>query len=117
MKPLCGSRGFAGPSACILRTGHEGPHQYGNFASAVLKDESEELERLRAENDRLRFLVKLNLDAREKEAAAAISLENAQENFHRFYIELHAYEQAAIEASKADSALREALAARNEEQK
>jgi regulator of replication initiation timing len=49
MKPLCGSRGFAGVSACILRAGHEGPHQYGNFASAVLQDESEELERLRAE--------------------------------------------------------------------
>jgi hypothetical protein len=50
VKPLCGSRGFAGASACILRAGHEGPHEYGNFDSAVLKNKSEELERLRAEN-------------------------------------------------------------------
>ena len=49
MKTLCGSRGFAGPSACVLRAGHEGPHQYGNFDDAVRQDQSEELERLRAE--------------------------------------------------------------------
>ena len=54
MKTLCGSRGFAGPSACVLRAGHEGPHQYGNFDDAVLKYRNEELERLRAENAELR---------------------------------------------------------------
>lgn len=30
MKPMCGSLGWAGPSGCILDSGHEGGHQYGD---------------------------------------------------------------------------------------
>lgn len=26
---VCGARGFAGPSCCILKPGHEGEHEYG----------------------------------------------------------------------------------------
>lgn len=57
----------------------------------------------------LRGLAQAGLDARDKEAKAAMSLENAQANFHRFDAEERAHEQAMIEASEADRALREAL--------
>lgn len=57
----------------------------------------------------LRNLAQASLDARDKEAKAATSLENAQTNFHRFDAEERAHEKAMIEASKADRALREAL--------
>ena len=63
----------------------------------------------------LRVLAQASLDARDKEAKAAMSLENAQANFHRFDAEECAHEQAMIEASEADRALREALATPNEQ--
>jgi hypothetical protein len=28
--PICGNRGWAGPTCCILRRGHNGPHEYGD---------------------------------------------------------------------------------------
>ena len=62
---------------------------------------------------RLRTLSQASLDARDKEAKAAMSLENAQTNFHRFDAEERAHEKAMIEASEADRALREALATPN----
>lgn len=34
MKQLCKSRGFAGPSGCILDLSHTGPHEYGDLATA-----------------------------------------------------------------------------------
>ena len=63
----------------------------------------------------LRVLAQASLDARDKEARAAMSLENAQTNFHRFDAEERAHEKAMIEASEADRALREALATPNAE--
>lgn len=45
---LCGSRGFAGPSGCVLLEGHDGPHSYGDFDSA-LKEHKDKYWRLRAE--------------------------------------------------------------------
>ena len=62
---------------------------------------------------RLRTLAQASLDARDKEAMAAMSLENAQANFHRFDAEERAHAQAMIEASDADRALREALTTPN----
>ena len=38
---LCGSRGFAGPSACVRVDGHAGPHKYGNFDAAVKAHEDQ----------------------------------------------------------------------------
>lgn len=62
---------------------------------------------------RLRKLAQASLDARDKEARAAMSLENAQANFHRFDAEERAHAKAMIEASEADRALREALRTHN----
>jgi hypothetical protein len=39
MKPICGSRGFAGPSGCILDAGHEGVHQYGDTVTELARRE------------------------------------------------------------------------------
>lgn len=61
------------------------------------------------ERDTLRKLAQASLDARDKEARAAMSLENAKANFHRHDAEERAYEKAMIEASIADKALRDAL--------
>lgn len=72
-----------------------------------------ELDRLVARVELLRTLAQASLDARDKEAKAALSLENAQTNFHRFDAEERAHEQAMIEASEADRALREALTTPN----
>jgi hypothetical protein len=47
MSNLCGHRGFAGPSACILKRGHGGAHSYGNWNDALIREEREELESLR----------------------------------------------------------------------
>lgn len=58
---------------------------------------------------RLRKLAKACLDARDKEAKAAMSFENAQMNFSSFDAEDRAHDTAMNEASKADSALRKAL--------
>lgn len=33
---ICGNRGFAGPTCCILKKGHDGVHVYGT--PALLKD-------------------------------------------------------------------------------
>ena len=63
----------------------------------------------------LRKLAQAVLDARNKEARTAMSLENAQANFHRFDAEERAHEKAMIEASEADRALRDALATPNAE--
>lgn len=62
----------------------------------------------------LRTLAQASLDARDKETKAAMSLENAQTNFHRFDAEERAHEKAMIEASEADRALREALTTPND---
>ena len=43
MSNLCGHRGFAGPSACILKRGHGGAHSYGNWNDALIREEREEL--------------------------------------------------------------------------
>ena len=63
---------------------------------------------------RLRRLAQASLDARDKEAKAAMALENAQANFHRFDVEERVHEKAMIEASEADRALREALTPPND---
>ena len=47
MSNLCGCRGFAGSSACILKRGHEGDHSYGNYLEAVVREDREEKELLR----------------------------------------------------------------------
>lgn len=76
----------------------------------------EEMRRRDAAEARLATLRKLAqavLDARNKEARAVMSLENAQANFHRFDAEERAHERAMIEASEADRALRDALATPN----
>jgi len=62
----------------------------------------------------LRKLAQAVLDARNKEARTAMSLENAQANFHRFDAEERAHEKAMIEAGEADRRLREALATPND---
>lgn len=62
---------------------------------------------------KLRKLAQAVLDARNKEARAAMTLENAANNYTRHGAEQRAYEQAMIEASEADKALREALATPN----
>ena len=61
----------------------------------------------------LRTLAQASLDARDKEARAAMSLENAQTNFHCFDTEERAHAKAMIEASEADRALRGALTTPN----
>ena len=57
----------------------------------------------------LRRLAQAVLDARDKEARAAMTLETATNNYTRHGAELRVYEQAMIEASEADRALREVL--------
>ena len=58
---LCGHKGFAGPSACILEEGHYGNHQYGDIATAY------EVE-LRKDAERYRFLREAAHDAAKIEA-------------------------------------------------
>lgn len=58
---------------------------------------------------RLSRLAQASLDARDKEARAAMALENAETNFHRHDIEAVAYADALTLAIEADAALREAL--------
>lgn len=58
---------------------------------------------------RLRKLAQASLDARDKEAKAFLSVENAQANYDQFDKEWNAYEKAMLEAGQADAALREAL--------
>lgn len=57
----------------------------------------------------LRKLARAVLDARDKEARTLMTLENAKNNYTRHGAELRAHEQAMIEASAADQALRDAL--------
>ena len=58
---LCGHRGFAGPSACILEAGHHGKHKYDDIAIAY------EVE-LRKDAERYRFLRCAANDAAKMEA-------------------------------------------------
>ena len=44
---LCGHRGFAGPSACILADGHAGNHKYGDLATAYEVELRKDAERYR----------------------------------------------------------------------
>ena len=44
---LCGSRGFAGPTACILERCHSGPHEYGDFAQTMAEEQRKDAERYR----------------------------------------------------------------------
>lgn len=44
---LCGHRGFAGPSACILEAGHDGRHKYGDIATAYEVEMRKDAERYR----------------------------------------------------------------------
>ncbi len=44
---LCGSRGFAGPTACVLERGHSGSHEYGDFAQALADEQRKDAERYR----------------------------------------------------------------------
>ena len=46
---FCRSQGFAGPSACVLERGHDGPHKYGDIATV-------EAEQIRREAARYRWL-------------------------------------------------------------
>ena len=64
MTCLCGHRGFAGPSACVLEKGHEGDHEYGDYQQALAIAAAKELHSLReqlavaqAERDELLALV------------------------------------------------------------
>ena len=47
MTCLCGHRGFAGPSACVLEKGHEGDHEYGDYQQALAIAAAKELHSLR----------------------------------------------------------------------
>ena len=47
MTCLCGHRGFAGPSACVLEKGHEGDHKYGDYQQALAIAAAKELQSLR----------------------------------------------------------------------
>lgn len=47
MTELCGHRGFAGPSACILEVGHDGRHKYGDIAMAYEVEMRKDAERYR----------------------------------------------------------------------
>ena len=68
-----------------------------------------------ADNVRLRTLAKAVLDTREAEAKTAMTMENAQANFHRGHAEAceRAHLDALVAASEAEKALREALATPN----
>ena len=44
---LCGHRGFAGPSACILEEGHDGKHKYGDIGLAYEVEVRKDAERYR----------------------------------------------------------------------
>ena len=61
MKPMCGSLGWAGPSGCILDSGHEGGHQYGDTEKEEERRKQlniQELEQqLAAKDDEIRELV------------------------------------------------------------
>lgn len=61
------------------------------------------------EIERLRTLATAHLDARDKEAQAKMSFDNAEENFSNSDPERRAYEKAMVAASAADQALRNAL--------
>ena len=74
-----------------------------------------ECKRLTAENRRLRELAKASLDARDKEAKASMAVDVALANFTDYRGEVAAHEKARIEASAADSALREAIMGSNVE--
>src|SRR5574343_1050771 len=84
MTCLCGHRGSAGPSACVLEKGHEGDHKYGDYQQALAIAAAKELHslrdqlaaaqareaelmadnaRLRKERDQLREQVKVLRDA------------------------------------------------------
>lgn len=58
---------------------------------------------------RLKQLAKASLDARNAEAKAFMSWENARNNFSQDDTEARNYERKALEASRADAALREAI--------
>ena len=58
---------------------------------------------------RLRKLAQASLDARNKEARTAMSLDVAIENYSDYASEMQAHEKALVEASEADRALRDAL--------
>jgi hypothetical protein len=57
----------------------------------------------------LRTLAAASLAARDKEARALMTLENAEANYSSHGAEMRAHELAMIEASAADAALRKAL--------
>ena len=64
MTCLCGHRGFAGPSACVLEKGHEGDHKYGDYQQALAIAAAKELQSLRdqlaaAQADRDKLLAAL----------------------------------------------------------
>lgn len=58
---------------------------------------------------RLKQLARASLNAREKEAKALLSMENARNNFSQDDWESRNYERAVTDASEADAALREAV--------
>lgn len=80
---------------------------------AARQEEMRRRDAAEAELATLRKLAQAVLDARDKEARAVMSLENAQANFHRFDAEERVHEKAMVEASKAEKALRDALATPN----
>lgn len=80
---------------------------------AARQEEMRRRDELEFELHTLRILAQASLDARDREARTAMSLENAQANFHCFDAEGRAHEKAMIEASEADRALRDALASLN----
>lgn len=84
-----------------------------NTVEAARQDEMRKRDAAEAGLATLRKLAQASLDARDSEARAARSLENAQANFHLFDAEERALEKAMIEASEADRALRDALASPN----
>ena len=64
---------------------------------------------------RLRKLAQASLDAREKEAKAAMSYECAKDNYTDFCKEVAEYEKAMLAANRADAALRAELATPNKD--
>ena len=52
-KPLCGHRGFAGPTCCVLVKDHAGEHKYGDPEQITIARVIRERDALRADAERL----------------------------------------------------------------
>ena len=76
---------------------------------AARQEEMQKRDAAEADNMKLRALARASLDARDAEAKAQRIWDNALNNYSQHTAEALAYERAALVASAADSALRDAL--------